>query len=150
MSDSVTLWTAACQHFLSITNSWSPPKPMSIKSVMPSNHLILCRLLLLLPSIFPSIWVFSMSQLFTSGGQSIRVSASTSVNNTSKHMQFQFWSPTMGQCPAEHSACTVSFNPHNNNLWGRYHCDSRSEMRKLKQINAKWFVQDLTVHNRQY
>ena len=40
-------------------HSWSPPKPMSIESVMPSNHLILCRLLLLLPSIFPSIRVFS-------------------------------------------------------------------------------------------
>ena len=44
---------------LSITNSWSPPKPMSIELVMPSNHLILCRPLLLLPSIFPSIRVFS-------------------------------------------------------------------------------------------
>ena len=43
---------------------------MSIESVMPSNHLILCRPLLFLPSIFPSIWVFLMSQLFTSGGQS--------------------------------------------------------------------------------
>ena len=55
----VTPWTAACQAFLSITNSRSTPKPMSIESVMPSNHLILCRPLLLLPSIFPSIRVFS-------------------------------------------------------------------------------------------
>ena len=55
----VTPWTAACQASLSITNSWSPPKPMSIELVMPSNHLILCRPLLLLPSIFPSIRVFS-------------------------------------------------------------------------------------------
>ena len=54
-----TPWTAACQASLSITNSWSPCKPMSIKSVMPSNHLILCRPLLLLPSIFLSIRVFS-------------------------------------------------------------------------------------------
>ena len=54
-----TPWTAAHQASLSITNSQSPPKPMSIKSVMPSNHLILCRPLLLLPSIFPSIKVFS-------------------------------------------------------------------------------------------
>ena len=54
-----TLWTAARQASLSITNSQSPPKPMSIKLVMPSNHLILCRLLLLLLSIFPSIRVFS-------------------------------------------------------------------------------------------
>ena len=44
---------------LSITNSQNPPKPMSIESVMPSNHLILCRPLLLLPSIFPSIRIFS-------------------------------------------------------------------------------------------
>ena len=51
--------TAACQASLSITNSWSPPKPMSIKKMMPSNHLILCRPLPLLPSIFPSIRVFS-------------------------------------------------------------------------------------------
>ena len=49
----------ARQASLSITNSWSPPKPMSIESMMPSNHLILCRPLLLLPSIFPSIRVFS-------------------------------------------------------------------------------------------
>ena len=56
---SVTPWIAACQASLFITNSRSPPKPMSIESVMPSNHLILCRALLLLPSIFPSIRVFS-------------------------------------------------------------------------------------------
>ena len=54
-----TPWTAAHQASLSITNSQSPPKPMSIELMMPSNHLILCRLLLLLPSIFPSIRVFS-------------------------------------------------------------------------------------------
>ena len=54
-----TLWTAACQASLSVTNSQSLLKLMSIKSVMPSNHLILCRPLLHLPSIFPSIRVFS-------------------------------------------------------------------------------------------
>ena len=52
-------WTAAHLASLSITNSWSLLKLMSIKSVMPSNHLILCHLLLLPPSIFASIWVFS-------------------------------------------------------------------------------------------
>ena len=52
-------WTAARQASLSITNSQSLPKPMSIESVMPSNHLILCHPLLLLPSIFPNIRVFS-------------------------------------------------------------------------------------------
>ena len=53
-----TLWTAASQASLFITNSWSLIKLMSIESVMPSNHLILCHPLLLLPSIFPSIRVF--------------------------------------------------------------------------------------------
>ena len=55
----VTPWTAALQASLSNTNSWSLLKLMSIESVMPSNHLILCRPLLLLPSIFSSVRVFS-------------------------------------------------------------------------------------------
>ena len=59
MSDSATPWTAAHQASLSITNSWSLLRLMSIESVMPSNHLILCHPLLLLPSIFPSTRVFS-------------------------------------------------------------------------------------------
>ena len=59
MSNSVTPWTTARQASLSITNSQSLPKPTSIKVMMPSNHLILCRPLLLLPSIFPRIRVFS-------------------------------------------------------------------------------------------
>ena len=59
-----TPWTAAYQAFLSITNSRSSPKPMSIESVMPSNHLIICCLLLLLPPIFPSIRVFSNESAF--------------------------------------------------------------------------------------
>ena len=54
-----TPWTPAHQASLSITNSRSPPKPMSIELVMPSNRLIFCRPFLLLPSIFPSIGVFS-------------------------------------------------------------------------------------------
>ena len=56
---SATPWTAARQASLSITNSWSVLKLMSIKSVTRSNHLILCHPVLLLPSIFPSIRVFS-------------------------------------------------------------------------------------------
>ena len=55
----MTSWTAACQAFLSITNSRSLFKLMSLSSVMPSNHLFLCHLLFLSPSIFPSIRVFS-------------------------------------------------------------------------------------------
>src|SRR5574337_338810 len=55
----MTPWNAACQAVPSFTISWSLHKLISIESVMPSNHLILCRPLLLLPSIFPSIRVFS-------------------------------------------------------------------------------------------
>jgi len=65
MSDSATPWTAACQASLSITNSQSLLKLMSIESVMPSNHLILCRSLLLPPSIFPSIRVFSTESVLS-------------------------------------------------------------------------------------
>ena len=71
----MTPWTAACQASLSFTFSWSLLKIMFIESVMPSNHLILCRPLLLLPSIFPSIRSFPMSQLLASGGQNIGASA---------------------------------------------------------------------------
>ena len=74
-----TPWTAAHQASLSITNSWSLLKPMSIESVMPSHHLILCHPLLLPPSIFPASGSFQRNQFFTSGSQSIGVSASTSV-----------------------------------------------------------------------
>ena len=62
MSDSVTTWTAVRWTSLFNTNSWSLLKLMSIESVMPSNYLILCRPLLLMPSIFPSIRVFSMNE----------------------------------------------------------------------------------------
>ena len=79
MSDSVTTWTAAHQAFLSLTNSWSLLKLMSIESVMPSNHLILCHPLLLLPQSFPAAGSFPMSQLFASGGESIGASVSASV-----------------------------------------------------------------------
>ena len=76
----VTPRTAACQASLSITISQSFLKLMSIESVMPSNHLILCHPLLLLPSIFPIIRVFfPISQLFASDGQSIGASASALV-----------------------------------------------------------------------
>ena len=72
-------WTAACQASLSFTISQHLLKFMSIELVMPSNHFIPCRSLLLLPSIFPSIRVFSSKLLFTSGGQTIGASASASV-----------------------------------------------------------------------
>ena len=77
-----TPWIAAHQASLSITNSQSPPKPMSIESVMPSNHLILCHSLLLLPSIFPSIRVFSNeSALFIMWPKYWSFSLSISLSN---------------------------------------------------------------------
>ena len=85
----VTQWTAACQASLSIANSRSPPKPISIESVMPSNHLILCH-----PFSPPAFSLFQhqglfQCQLFTSGGQSIVVSASVLV----LPMNIQDWFP---------------------------------------------------------
>ena len=75
----VTQWTAARQASLSVTNSRSPPKLKSTELVMPSNHLILCCPLFLLPSVFPASGSFQMSRLLASGAQSIGVSASTPV-----------------------------------------------------------------------
>ena len=75
----VTPWTAARQASLSITNFRSLLKLMFIELVMPSNHLSLCHPLLLLPSIFPSIRAFQMSQVFASGSQSIAAAASALV-----------------------------------------------------------------------
>ena len=74
-----TPWTAAYEAFMSSTNSWSLLKLVSIESLMPSNHLILCRPLLLLPQSCPASGSFPMSQFFASGGQSIGISASASV-----------------------------------------------------------------------
>ena len=83
-----TPWIAARQDSLSITNSWSPPKPMSIESVMPSSHLILCRPLFSCPQSFPESKSSQMSQLFVSA-VCIGVSASTSV----PPLNTQDWSP---------------------------------------------------------
>ena len=88
VSDS--LWPHESQHSLSSTNSRSSLRLISIESVMPSSHLILCRPLLLLPPIPPSIRVSSMSQLFTWGGQSMGVSALASF----LPKKSQGWSPS--------------------------------------------------------
>ena len=115
-----TPWTAACQASLSITNSRSPPKRMSIKSMMKSNHLILCRPLLLQPSIFPASGSFPVSQLFVSGGQSTGVSASTSV----LPMNTQDWSPlgltALISCSprySQESSLTPQFKSINSTYW---------------------------------
>ena len=80
--------TAACQASLSFTISQSLLKLMSIESMMPSNHLILCCPLLLLPSTFPSIKVFTMSQLFASGGQSTGAFCTSPSNEFSGLVSF--------------------------------------------------------------
>ena len=74
-----TPWTATPQASLSFTISWSLLKLIPLELVMPSKHLVLCHPLFLLPSVFPSVRSFLMSQLFTSGGQSSEASTSASV-----------------------------------------------------------------------
>ena len=86
----MTPWTAACQASLSITNSWSFLKLMSIESVMPSNRLILCHPLLLLPSIFLSIRVFSNESVL-----SIRWS--------------KYWSFSFNISPSNENSVLISF-----------------------------------------
>ena len=87
VSDSATPWTAEHQAPLSITNSQSLLKLVSIESVMPSSHLILCHRLLLLPSIFPSVRVFNKESVLCIKSPSIRVSASVLA------MNIQDWFP---------------------------------------------------------
>ena len=85
-----TPWTTACQASLPITNSQSLPKPMSIESVMPSSHLTLCRPLLLLPSIFPSITVFS--------------------NESALHIRWpKYWSFSFNISPSNEHSGLISF-----------------------------------------
>ena len=87
----VTSWTAACQDSLSIANSRSLPKLMSIESVMPSNHLILCRPFLLPPSTFPSIRVFS--------------------NESALHIRWpKYWSFSFNISPSNEHSGLISFN----------------------------------------
>ena len=86
---SETPWTTALQASLSITNSQSPPKPMSIESVMPFSHPILCCPVLLLPPIPPSIRVFSNESALHMRWQSIGVSPSASL----LPMNTQYWCP---------------------------------------------------------
>ena len=90
----LTAWTAACHACLSITNSWSPPKLMSIESVMPSHISSSVIPFSSCPQSFPASGSFQMSQLFTSGGLSIGVSASASV----LPVNIQDWFPLGWTC----------------------------------------------------
>ena len=109
-----TPWTAACQPSLSITNSQSPPKPMSIESVMPFNHLILCCLLLLLPSVFPSIRVFSSESALIRWPQ--------------------YWSFTFSISPSNECSELISFRMDRVSMWSQvsaFQC-SRSQGERSK------------------
>ena len=88
VSDSATLWIAACQASLSFTISWSFLRLVSIESGMLSNHLILCHPLLFCPQYFPALGSFPVSWLFTSRGQSTGASASASVSPMNIHGWF--------------------------------------------------------------
>ena len=86
----MTLWTTACQASPSITNSWSLLKLLPIKSVVPSNHIILCRPLLLPPSVFPSIRVFS--------------------NESVIHIRWpEYWSFSFSISPSNEHSALISF-----------------------------------------
>ena len=89
MSDSATPWITACQASLSLTISRSLPKFMSIASVMPSSHLILCTLFSFCPQSFPAPGIFPISRQFASDDQNTGASASASV----LPVNIQHWSP---------------------------------------------------------
>ena len=91
MPDSVTPWTAACQASLSISKSWSLPKLMSIESVMPSNHLILCR-----PLLPPSIFQVSIIRVFS--------------NESVLHIRWpKYWSFSFNISPSNEYSALISF-----------------------------------------
>ena len=109
---SVTPWTAAFQASLSFTVSWSLLKLMSIESVMPSNHLVLCHPLLLLPSNFPSIRVFSSESVLRIGWPkywsfSFSISPSDEYSGLISFRIDWFWSPCSPRDPQESSNTTV-------------------------------------------
>ena len=105
-----TPWTAARQASLSITNSWSLPKLISIESVMPSNHLILCRPLLLLPSVFPSIRVSkNESALCIRRPKYWSFSFSIRAERASETIEFEIqgWDQHCGLTPRPRALCSL-------------------------------------------
>ena len=124
-----TPWTAAHQASLYFTTSWSLLKIMSIESVMPSNHVILCHPLLLLPWIFPSIRVFASELLFTSSGQSTGASASASVLPVSIHG----WSP-LGLTGV------ISLSPRNSKLLSKYQITSDQSLSRVWLFATPWIA----------
>ena len=110
-------WTAARQASLSITNSWSPPKPVSIESVMPSNHLILCCPLLLLPSIFPSIRVFSIESALNKKLRQGFTGAPSLESDTTERLRFHFSLSGIGEGNGNPLQCSCLENPRDGEAW---------------------------------
>ena len=119
-----TPWTAARQASLSITNSQSSPKPMSTESVMPSNHLILCHPFLFLPSVFPSIRVFSSESVFH-----IR---------WPEYWSFSFSISPSNQAPPFTSCVTLGFVP-------RFHHLSSGIHSSICLIELLWGLNELII-----
>ena len=135
----------AHQASLSITNSWSSLKLMSIELVMPSSHLILCRPLFLLPPVPPSILgkdlpgSFPMSQLFAWGGQNIGVSASASV----LPMNTQDWSPlgwtgwiSLSPRDSQESSPTPQFKSINSSVLSFLHSPTLTSIHDHRKNNS--------------
>ena len=115
-----TQWTAACQAALSITNSQSPPKPMSIELGMLSSHLILCHPLLLLPSIFPSIRVFSNGLPRKSHGWRSLIGCSPwgrEESDTTGKLHFPFSLSCIGEGNGNPLQCSCLENPRDGGAW---------------------------------
>ena len=104
----VTPWTTACQSSMSITNYRSLPKPMSIELVTPSKHLILCHPVLLLPSIFPSIRVFSNESVLC-------IRCMGSVATEWLHFHFSFL--CIGEGNGNPLQCSCPENPRDGGAW---------------------------------
>ena len=134
-----TPWTAAHRASLSITSSRRPPKPMSVELVMPSNHLILYCPFSSCPQSFPASVSFPMSQLFASGGQSIGVSASTSV----LPMNTQDWSPLGWTGWIQNTLPYLIVSGSHNDPWGRQKRNQylHFEVEVLRPGEIKWNVQ---------
>ena len=119
-----TPWTAARQASLSITNSWSSPRLMSIELVMPSNHLFLCHPLLLLPSIFPSIRVFS--------------------KESALRMRWpKYWSFSFNISPSNEYSGLISFRISK----GLSRVFSNTTVQKHQLFGAQIFIVHLSIHS---
>ena len=129
----VTPWTAARQASLSITNSQSPPKPMFIESMMQSNHFILCRPLLLLPSVFPSIRLLS--------------------NESALHIRWpKYWSFSFSTSPSNEHPGLISFRMECLDLLAvqgtlKGLLQHHSSKASILQHSAFFIVQLASIHN---